>query len=828
MNFKKKLALICAVVMTATVGFSGNTELFSSYTADNSVMAVISSDDALLQENGYFVVVGTYGGDASSYTQLRYTYQSSGNYHSDKVVWKEAPDDLVYGDVLIADGEVTKTRVQDFPDSPAYMMSSYQLLSSDTVLTKVGTCSELDLKNLTITEQLYDGSGHWTIKLEDENGGEYSYGFNPLLSSLGINLAYDAEIGDVYTFAFYDGAVVVPLEKYENNSSENNENKGDESGSGYTYDVSVREEYGHYIIGDDGYEAIYQLDGFSLTGDYISEYLDTQVGHNIVLPGVVDDITVNSLSFCDCIGIKNLAVPDTFLIIDGYMAEAEELESLTIPESVRQINLDGEFNEDFFIRGYYGTYAEKYAEKSGYDFCAVGDLNNDTENNVVDLVKMLGHMYGVTELNERELMSADCNLDFSVNIADLVMMKNNLLDPKMTNKGASMEGAVVKPEFENEATPAISSQAYNGFVSDITSDIMLYDTEQNPNPVYSPMSVYMALSMAAECADGTTQQELLDLLNVDDTDDLADINQRFFNSTNFDTFDEYCKLSNSVWLNNMYIFETPVLKKLAEKYYAVSFAKDFKNDNVSEEISSWIYKNTSGKIKPDIPVNGDDVAVLLNTITYKNIWLDDFSDPTPDTFYTAEGKAVEHDFLHYNSGFPVDIGFGETYMTYAREMEHGYSMNFVLPDEGVSVEEIFEPETLSAIINDEAEHAERKLIFSSPVFDVKSEYKLEGIVQSLGVSEAFKNTGNFENLINNEKNNLPGVKISDIIHEATIAMDEEGCEAAAFTAIVMAPGCAPPPECETVEFNLNRPFMYFISDSAGTPIFMGVINNPAK
>ncbi|MBR6646069.1 MAG: hypothetical protein IKL09_00970 [Clostridia bacterium] len=35
-------------------------------------------------------------------------------------------------------------------------------------------------------------------------------------------------------------------------------------------------------------------------------------------------------------------------------------------------------------------------------------------------------------------------------------------------------------------------------------------------------------------------------------------------------------------------------------------------------------------------------------------------------------------------------------------------------------------------------------------------------------------------------------------------------------------------ECETVEFNLNRPFMYYISDSAGTPIFMGVINDPAK
>ncbi len=582
-----------------------------------------------------------------------------------------------------------------------------------------------------------------------------------------------------------------------------------------------------YIIGEDGNEPVCELTDYYLNFEMIMEDLDNGVKRNVTLPGVINDVKINKLSYCDCSGIKNINIPYTMSIIDGCLIGAYELESLTIPETVRQINLDADFNEDFFIRGYYGTLAENYAQKAGYDFCAIGDLNNDAETDVADLVKMLGYMYGVKELSGKELMSADCNLDYSVNIADVVMMKNNLLDPKMTTKGASMAGAVATPEFEDTVSTAVKSEAYNGFVSNITSSIMLYDTEENPNPVYSPMSVYMALSMATECADGTTQQELLELLNVENTDDLADINQSLFNSTNFDAFDEYCKLSNSVWLNNMYIYQMPVLEKLAEKYYAVSFEKDFKNENVSEEISSWIYKNTAGKIKPDILIQKDDVAALVNTITYKNIWLSDFSDPTPDDFYTADGEVVTHDFIHYNSSSPVDIGFGENYMTYKREMEHGYSMNFVLPDEGVSVEEIFEPETLSAVINDEAEHADRKIIFSSPVFEVKSKFELKGIVNSLGVSEAFKDTGNFENLINNEENGLPGVKISSIMHEAILAMDEEGCEASAFTVIMMEPGCAMPPECETVEFELNRPFMYYISDSAGTPIFMGVMNDPA-
>ena len=90
------------------------------------------------------------------------------------------------------------------------------------------------------------------------------------------------------------------------------------------------------------------------------------------------------------------------------------------------------------------------------------------------------------------------------------------------------------------------------------------------------------------------------------SDELADINNKFFRSTNFDNFDEYCKISNSVWLNNRFIFEVPLLERLAEKYYAVSFEKDFKDETVPAQISDWIYKNTSGNNKLDSYVNSID------------------------------------------------------------------------------------------------------------------------------------------------------------------------------------------------------------------------------
>jgi len=36
-----------------------------------------------------------------------------------------------------------------------------------------------------------------------------------------------------------------------------------------------------------------------------------------------------------------------------------------------------------------------------------------------------------------------------------------------------------------------------------------------------------------------------------------------------------------------------------------------------------------------------------------------------------------------------------------------------------------------------------------------------------------------------------------------------------------------PDKIQKVEMNLDRPFIYVISDDAGVPLFVGVVNNPA-
>ncbi len=206
MNKRKFLSFFSALTLGLT-----SLPFTNIYTAAEDKTAVSSASDNKLDAEKFYVVVGTY---ENNYTQLKYVYpNSNAGYSADKIVWENAPADLSYGDVLVSDGNEKKTLVYSAPDNPVYAMASYYKLDDTAVLNKVGNCSDLmDSKELTVTSAMYDGSGHWSIHLNDADGKEYYYGYSSYGSTLGVALS-GCKTGDKYQFAFNDGKLVVPMAK---------------------------------------------------------------------------------------------------------------------------------------------------------------------------------------------------------------------------------------------------------------------------------------------------------------------------------------------------------------------------------------------------------------------------------------------------------------------------------------------------------------------------------------------------------------------------------------------------------------------------------------
>ena len=529
----------------------------------------------------------------------------------------------------------------------------------------------------------------------------------------------------------------------------------------------------------------------------------------------------------DLTGSKHVIVSDgVYELQDVAFDNTEDLKTVTLSDTVRVIGkLD--LDEKTVLRGHRGVYAERYAANEGYTYEYTGDINDDGNIDSADILLMSQYIDGMRELKEDEAARADENFDAKLNIADYIFLKNEIIEPRTSAFGASFAGALASPDLKNTARSdkAIDAEGYMKFAAGSAKNVLVDTKDSNgkENPVYSPLSYYMALSIAAECANGNTRDEIVKALGADDIESVRRENDALFRTVNFDDFSAYCLISNSLWLNNKWEFVQDTLDLIANDYYAVSFAKDFhEKEQTEKEISEWIYKNTSEKIKPEIIIHDpeSDILKIINTVTFKEAWEESFSDTVKDVFYKPDGNEEKCVFMkkHKNE----KVGFADNFMVYAEDLKDGYKMNFVLPDKGTDVKDIIsDSKTLSDIYAGDLEFVNCSVNLYVPEFEVASKFDLIEASRKMGINDAFDLNADFSSVVKNVSDDA----ITEITHEATIRVDEKGCEGSAYTVITLAT-IAPLPPDRRVDFTLNRPFFYYVSDKNGIPVFAGIIDNP--
>ena len=103
-------------------------------------------------------------------------------------------------------------------------------------------------------------------------------------------------------------------------------------------------------------------------------------------------------------------------------------------------------------------------------------------------------------------------------------------------------------------------------------------------------------------------------------------------------------------------------------------------------------------------------------------------------------------------------------------------------------------------------------------------------MQELGAPDAFDlERAEFDRI--NRQSCLRGdrdcLAIKDAIHKAFIAVDEDGTEAAAATAIAFAVPTSADPRPQPLRVRIDRPFMFLIRDDAtGAILFAGRVIDP--
>lgn len=168
-------------------------------------------------------------------------------------------------------------------------------------------------------------------------------------------------------------------------------------------------------------------------------------------------------------------------------------------------------------------------------------------------------------------------------------------------------------------------------------------------------------------------------------------------------------------------------------------------------------------------------------------------------------------------------------MTDARQIVERYGdmvwrLALMLPDEGLTVDDLLaDDEAVSLLCGaNGASNWENskylRVILSMPKFDVSSDLKLNDQLKALGMTDMFDRTvSDFSPLTD-----LEPVWVDRVDHAARVVVDEEGCTAASYVAMMLAGGAAPPED--EVEFVLDRPFLFAITGVEGLPLFVGAVN----
>jgi serpin B len=107
-----------------------------------------------------------------------------------------------------------------------------------------------------------------------------------------------------------------------------------------------------------------------------------------------------------------------------------------------------------------------------------------------------------------------------------------------------------------------------------------------------------------------------------------------------------------------------------------------------------------------------------------------------------------------------------------------------------------------------------------PKFKFAAKLDLKETLIAMGMNDAFDDkAADFSGMTGK-----PDLFISFAVHKAFIAVDEEGTEAAAATAVGMALRGPPP---KPLPFNVDRPFVFLIRDNrTGSILFLGRVLDP--
>jgi serpin B len=351
------------------------------------------------------------------------------------------------------------------------------------------------------------------------------------------------------------------------------------------------------------------------------------------------------------------------------------------------------------------------------------------------------------------------------------------------------------------------------------------------NQFMSPFSVFAALAMTSEGAGGTTLDILQKTLGLPKSEILHAGIQELAVALSKKNAPYALALANAIWPEKSFHMMPEFLSTIRKVYQGESIPMNFKTDyeQSRKTINAWVENQTVQRIKNLLPVGSLTTLtrmVLTNAIYFKGKWKLQFDKQLTEQkpFFVNAGKEVQVPLMYLpfkkeHLMYGKMNGFQALRLPYEGE---DLSMLILLPELGEIGKLERGLDSLQWAAISKGMTAERVNAWL-PRFKIEAGGSIKGTLSALGMASLFENA-DFSRMFSDPVE----FKISDVFHKAFVEVNEEGTEAAAATAVVVAEKSAAMVENPIKDFRADHPFIFMIQHNASKSIlFMGKVLNPA-
>jgi serpin B len=362
-------------------------------------------------------------------------------------------------------------------------------------------------------------------------------------------------------------------------------------------------------------------------------------------------------------------------------------------------------------------------------------------------------------------------------------------------------------------------------------------SEARGNVFCSPYSIASALAMTYAGARGETAGQMARALRFSQTGErLHAAFGELSASLNAEGRGGDVQLSaaNALWGQSGFPFKKRFLALIRRHYGAGLHEMDFRADAEGSRraINSWVENETRQKINDLIApgvLNDLTRLVLTNAIYFKGNWKAQFKKAATkdEPFHLEDGGEVRAPLMNQTGEF----GYMETPEFQGLELPYAgekLAMVVLLPRKAGGIRAL-EKRLAGKNLADWLSRLNREEVHAAlPRFKTTSQFELSSALRSMGMSAAFTQPSAKPGPGEADFSGMDGKRdlyIWAAIHKAFVNVNEEGTEAAAATAIVMAPGSAL--GAAVPVFRADHPFLFLIRDrDSGIILFLGRLAKP--